>query len=330
VRYGIHLVKGFLIGIANIIPGVSGGTFALILGIFDRLVDAIKSFDLALIRTYAGALARPFDKRSRQRIAAEWKRTDATFLTFIGIGALVALVSCAWIFDYLLREHPAMTLAFFIGLIIPSIAVPYKMMEHRDPAHLFWIVPGAVLTVWISMLDIAGGTGEPGFIIVFLGGMLAISAMILPGVSGSFCLLILGLYQPTLSHIKAMTHSPTAASVIFLGTLGLGVVIGLVLFSRIMSFLLKRYRSATLAFLIGLIIGSFWILWPIKDFGAGTVVTDSRGEEKKEIAIATAPNRLPGGEKGDLWLVGKCGVALLIGLGGASGVSRLGKVKEKH
>jgi len=328
VTYAIHLVKGFLIGIANIIPGVSGGTFALILGIFDRLVQAIKSFDLALIRSLSGALIRPFDPQSRQRVAAEWKRTDATFLVFIGLGAMAALVSCAWIFDYLLREHPGMTLAFFIGLIIPSIAVPYRMMKRRGPAQLFWIIPGAVLTVWFSLLEIGGGSGEPGFFVVVFGGILAISAMILPGVSGSFCLLILGLYQPTLSHIKAMTHDPGVASVIFLGTLGLGIVIGLVLFSRLMSFLLNRYRSATLAFLIGLIIGSFWILWPIKDFGAGTVVTDSKGEEKKEIAIATAPNRLPGGEEGDLRLCGTCGLALLVGLGGAAGVSRLGKVKS--
>ena len=328
MRYVIHLVKGFLIGIANIIPGVSGGTFALILGIFDRLVQAIKSFDLALLRNLSGALVRPFDPRSRQTIAAEWKRTDATFLIFIGLGAMAALVSCAWIFDYLLREHPGMTLAFFIGLIIPSIAVPYRMMKRRGPAQLFWIIPGAVLTVWFSLLEIGGGSGEPGFFVVVFGGILAISAMILPGVSGSFCLLILGLYQPTLSHIKAMTHDPGVASVIFLGTLGLGIVIGLVLFSRLMSFLLNRYRSATLAFLIGLIIGSFWILWPIKDFGAGTVVTDSKGEEKKEIAIATAPNRLPGGEEGDLRLCGTCGLALLVGLGGAAGVSRLGKVKS--
>lgn len=328
MTYAIHLVKGFLIGIANIIPGVSGGTFALILGIFDRLVQAIKSFDLALIRSLSGALIRPFDPQSRQRVAAEWKRTDATFLVFIGLGAMAALVSCAWIFDYLLREHPGMTLAFFIGLIIPSIAVPYRMMKRRGPAQLFWIIPGAVLTVWFSLLEIGGGSGEPGFFVVVFGGILAISAMILPGVSGSFCLLILGLYQPTLSHIKAMTHDPGVASVIFLGTLGLGIVIGLVLFSRLMSFLLNRYRSATLAFLIGLIIGSFWILWPIKDFGAGTVVTDSKGEEKKEIAIATAPNRLPGGEEGDLRLCGTCGLALLVGLGGAAGVSRLGKVKS--
>ncbi len=328
MSYVIQLVKGFLIGIANIIPGVSGGTFALILGIFDRLVQAIKSFDLAFIRNLSGALIRPFDTRSRQTIAAEWKRTDATFLIFIGLGAMAALVSCAWIFDYLLREHPGVTLAFFIGLIIPSIAVPYKMMKRRGPAQLFWIIPGAVLTVWISLLEIGVDSGEPGFVIVVLGGMMAISAMILPGVSGSFCLLILGLYQPTLSHIKTMTLNPGMESMIFLGTLGLGIVIGLVLFSRIMSFLLTRYRSATLAFLIGLIIGSFWILWPIKDFGAGTVVTDSKGEEKKEIAIATAPNRLPGGEAGDFLLCGKCGLALLIGLGGASGVSRLGKMKS--
>jgi putative membrane protein len=153
--------------------------------------------------------------------------------------------------------------------------------------------------------------------------------MILPGVSGSFCLLILGLYQPTLSHIKAMTHAPSSESILFLGTLGLGCVAGLVAFSRIMSFLLKRFRSATLAFLIGLIIGSLWILWPVKDFAGGAVVHDSSGEEKKDIVIATAPNRLPGDRDGDWTLCGRCALALLAGLGGAAGVSRLGRSRDE-
>jgi putative membrane protein len=322
------LFKGFLIGIANIIPGVSGGTFALILGIFDRLVNAIKSFDISLIKTVLGALTHPLSRDSREKLVREWKRTDSTFLVLIGAGAGISVVSCAWVFDYLLKERPGMTLAFFIGLIIPSIAVPYRMMERRGPLQLFWILPGAALTVWISLLDVAGDGGEPGFFIVLLGGVLAISAMILPGVSGSFCLLILGLYQPTLGHIKAMTHSPTTDSIVFLGSLGLGCVAGLVLFSRIMSFLLKHFRSATLAFLIGLIIGSFWILWPIKDFASGAVVTNSKGEEKKDIAVATAPNRLPGDVDGDWGLCGLCSLALLAGLAGAAGVSRIGRAKS--
>jgi len=324
----VMLIKGFLIGIANIIPGVSGGTFALILGIFDRLVNALKSFDLGLVKTLTVSARHPFAADSRRKLGTEWKRTDAAFLLLIGGGAVLSLATCAWVFDYLLKEQPGMTLAFFIGLIVPSIAVPYRMMSRRGALQLFWILPGAALTVWLAQCDVSGTTGEPGFAVIFLGGMLAISAMILPGVSGSFCLLILGLYQATLSHIKAMTHAPKMESLVFLGTLGLGCVVGLVLFSRIMSFLLKRFRSATLAFLIGLIIGSFWVLWPIKDYGSGAVVRDSSGAEKKDIVIATAPNRLPGDQEGDLVLCGKAGLALLIGLAGAAGVGRLGKVKE--
>jgi len=325
----ILLIKGFLIGIANIIPGVSGGTFALILRIFDRLVNALKSIDLALIKTVLGCLKSPLSAESRQKLASEWKRTDATFLMLLGIGAVASIVSCAWLFDFLLKEHPSETLAFFIGLIIPSIAVPWRMMEKRGALQLFWIVPGAALTIWIAHCDVSGAGGDPETLVIFFGGVLAISAMILPGISGSFCLLVLGLYQPTLEHIKAMTSSPAMESATFLGILGGGLVAGMAAFSRIMSFLLKRCRSATLAFLIGLIIGSFWILWPVKDFTAGTVVRDSSGEEKKDIVIATAPNRLPGDEEGDWWLAGRCLLTLLVGLGGAAGVERIGKAKEK-
>ena len=328
LKYIITLVKGFLIGIANIIPGVSGGTFALILGIFDRLVQAIKSLDLTLIKTALGALKSPFSAASKRALADEWKRTDATFLILIGLGAVISVVSCAWLMGYLLGNHPSETLAFFVGLIIPSIAVPFKMMEKRGPAQLFWVLPGAALTVWISLCDVGGGTGEPGFAIVLLGGVLAISAMILPGVSGSFCLLILGLYQPTLSHIKQLTHDPGMDAIIFISTLGLGCVLGLVVFSRLMAFMLERCRSQTLAFLIGLILGSFWVLWPVKDFDQGARVLDSKGEAKEDIAIATAPNRLPGDKDGDGMLCVRCMLALLAGAVGAAGVSRMGKLKE--
>jgi len=323
----IYLVKGFLIGIANIIPGVSGGTFALILGIFDRLVNSLKSFDLDLVKTVLAAVRRPFSSRSRQKLLNEWKRTDAAFLLCIGGGAVLSLIACAWLIDFLLSEHPSVTLAFFIGLIIPSIAVPYRMMSRKTFLNLMWIIPGAALTVWVSRCDVGGAAGDPEPQIIVLGGVLAISAMILPGVSGSFCLLVLGLYQPTIRHIKEITNLEQS-SLIFLALLGLGCIAGLILFSRLMAWLLKKHRSRTLAFLIGLIIGSLWILWPIKDFESGTKILDSSGNEKREIVIATAPNRLPGSMEGDLALCGRCGLALLAGLIGAAGVTRFGRIKK--
>jgi putative membrane protein len=327
----INLIKGFLIGIANIIPGVSGGTFALVLGIFDRLINALKALDAAAVKAVLGLPLRGFSERARAEFVVAWRRFDGTFLALLGIGALVALVTCAWVFDFLLREYPPETLAFFIGLIVPSLAVPWRMMEKRGPVQLFWVLPGIALTVGLAVAEIGSSGGQPGLALVFLGGILAVSAMVLPGVSGSFLLLVLGLYQPVLanikqvSNVKAFLEEMPTEPLFFLGALGAGILVGLVGFSHIMSFLLRRFRSATLAFLIGLILGSFWVLWPFKDYTAGQQVVDSRGEVKRSIAVATAPNRLPGGAEGDAILALRCALALGVGLVGAVGVNRLGK-----
>ncbi len=323
MKHLVQFLNGFLIGVANIIPGVSGGTFALVLGIYDRLVNALKSIDLQTLRVVSGLSTGGFRKEARRRFAKEWRRTDATFLCVLGVGAVVAIESCAWLLDFLLSEYPGETLAFFVGLIIPSLAVPYRMMEKRGPRELFWILPGAALTLLVSLTKISTGGGEPGALLILLGGVVAVSAMILPGISGSFCLLLLGLYQPVLNHLKALLHGPGAETFRFIALLCAGIAIGFVTFTRLMSFLLRRFRSATLAFLIGLILGSFWILWPIKDFDSGGMET-----MKKKIQIATAPNRLPGDREGDLAFCGRLSLAALAGLVGASGVHRLG-VKNK-
>ncbi len=326
----ITIVKGFLIGIANIIPGVSGGTFALVLGIFDRLIRALKGLDASATRSCLNLVLRGFSAAARQDFRRAWKRMDGTFLMLLGLGAVVALFSCAFVFDYLLKVHPSETLAFFIGLILPSLSVPWKMMEKRGWLQLAWILPGMALTVGLSLMEFSG-SARPGYPLVFIGGVLAVSAMVLPGVSGSFLLLVLGLYQPVLTNIKALTKalsgSLESSTLAFLGVLGLGVVVGLVAFSHVMSLLLSRFRSATLAFLIGLILGSFWVLWPIKDkdFESGRSVYGSKGEIKQDIAVATAPNRLPGGEPGDGGLCLWCALTLGVGLVGAMGINRLGR-----
>lgn len=333
MKHLIVLIKGALVGIANVIPGVSGGTFALVLGIYDRLIHALKAFDLRALRVGIKSLVTIQRPESRQALLAEVRRTDLVFLAVLGIGAVAAIKGLAGVLQWLLADHPMPTLAFFVGLIIPSIAVPARMMDRRGPIEAVSCLIGIAVTVAVSMAQVSSGTEEPGLWLVFGGGAVAIAAMILPGISGSFVLLVLGLYQATLEHI----HHITAKSFVFLGVMAGGFVFGVITVSRAMSWLLKHQRSATLAFLIGLIFGSFYVLWPFKhydpppDEAPVAVVAAGEGQpspepgqqakQKLSIRVATAPNRLPHSAGELLWP----GLMLLLGLGCASGLNRLGR-----
>lgn len=270
----INLVKGMLIGIANIIPGVSGGTFALILGIYDRLIMALGGFDLEMLKK----ITAPRD------FASEFTKKDGFFLIQILSGALIAIGVFSWLIDHLLKNHPSMTLSFFMGLIIPSIAIPYKMIEKKSILNGFFIIPAVVLVIIIY--NIKAPFSEVSLGIAFFSGLIAICAMILPGISGSFLLLVIGVYETVLSNIKAFTASFEIESFIFLAVFGSGCIAGLFLFVRLMKILLKKYKDRTLYFLIGLVIGSVIVLWPFKDY-------NSIGPEKIEIAITTSKNIMP-------------------------------------
>ncbi|MFC2062088.1 DUF368 domain-containing protein [Elusimicrobiota bacterium] len=303
----LNVLKGMLIGIANIIPGVSGGTFALILGIYNRLILAISSFDLKFIRSITSV--RTFFSRLKDE--------NSVFLIQIAVGALLAIAGLSRIMDFLLRNHPGFTLSFFMGLIIPSIGVPYGMIDKKDFKNALFILPGALLVLLIYFAKI-GDTAVPGdisLLYVFISGILAISAMILPGISGSFLLLVMGVYGIIIGRIKSFTTSFDISSFIFLLVFGAGCITGLVLFVRIMRVLLEKYRNKTLYFLIGLVLGSLVVLWPFKEYPA------IKSGQKTEIAVTTSKNSLPGG----ISEIAGCSVFLIIGLAGSLGLSYLAK-----
>jgi len=312
------VIKGGLIGVANIIPGVSGGTFALILGVFDRLIDAINGLTFHTIKIFLKLLISGFSTNARKDFADEWRRLDATFLVLLAIGAFATIYSSSFLIEYLLANRYSPTLAFFVGLILPSTSIPWAMMEKRG-LLLLWVIPGIAITLGISLVmpDSAYGLDNP--LMAFITGAIAISAMILPGVSGSYVMLIMGQYQNALNKL---TNFDAGALIWFLG-LVLGMGVGIVLFARLLHFLLARYRSQTMAFLIGLLLGSLFVLWPFKDIDSGARVTGRDGEVKEEIRIATAPNRLPNNLSEGL--IG--GGALLAGLLGSYGLIAIGKRK---
>ena len=324
------LIKGVLVGTANIIPGVSGGTFALILGIFDRIVHSLNNIGPGTLGVVMRLILSGFKAERRREFAAEWKKIDAWFLITLIVGAGIAILSFSFLINWLLSEHSMITLAFFIGLILPSVAVPWAMMDRRGPELLF-ILPGLALTIAVSVLMPQSGAASDNLLWVGFVGALAICAMILPGISGSFVMLVLGQYQNALLHLTTLQRDLTRGhfnfdAFIWLACLALGMIIGILAFARLLDFMLRRFKSATMAFLIGLLLGSLWALWPYKDLEAGASITGRKGDVKHELRIATAPNRMPAtaveGFAG--------GGALVAGLVCSAGLIALGKKKPNQ
>ncbi|MCF7912173.1 MAG: DUF368 domain-containing protein [Candidatus Cloacimonetes bacterium] len=264
MKYIIDLIKGLLIGVANIIPGISGGTFALILGIYERLINAIGNIDIEFVKELFS-----------RRILTALKGIDFWFLVRIFLGAIISIVLLSRVIEYFLEQQHDSTYAFFIGLIIPSIAVPWKMMQRRKTPEYIWFMAGVIFLLALSIgfghlndqkLEIKAEAElltavdiHSAWQLIFaaLSGALAISAMILPGISGSFVMLLLGQY-------KNMVTAINNRDLIFIAALGIGMALGIIMFTRLLNMLLKKFHSQTIAFLIGLMIASLYTLWPFK------------------------------------------------------------------
>ncbi|HLA67793.1 MAG TPA: DUF368 domain-containing protein [Acidimicrobiia bacterium] len=247
-----NVVRGFLMGSADVVPGVSGGTVALVLGIYERLVGAIHSGATALGLTIGGKFA-----DARRRLGeVEW---SLLLPLLVGIG--LAVFTLASLISHLLRDEPQNTAAAFFGLVLGSIVVAWRLVRRWDLAR---VVVGLVVAVAAFVL--LGLRGDPvvgpSLPVYLVAGAIAIVAMILPGISGSFILLMLGMYQNV---IDAVDGRDPAVLAVF----GVGVIIGLALFSTLLNKLLRDHRDTMMAALIGLMLGSLRVLWPWPD-GADT------------------------------------------------------------
>ncbi len=324
-RFITTAIKGGLIGIANIIPGVSGGTFALILGVFDRMIEALNALGPTTLSVLWTSLRGGLRRPARHALAAEWRRVDARFMVVLCAGALSTILASSFLIDFLLRAHYSPTLAFFVGLILPSVAIPWGMMERRGFV-LLWAIPGGLLTLGVTLVIPDSVSGSDNLLVAMGSGAIAISAMILPGLSGSYVLLVMGQYQNVLTKLTGLQRGLAEGrldlpALTWLLALALGLIVGIVLFARLLHYLLAHFRSATMAFLIGLLLGSLWVLWPFKEMAAGAKIAGRDGEVKQEILIATAPNRLP--RKPQEALI--AAAALAAGLVGSGGLIALGR-----
>jgi len=248
----LHFVRGFAMGAGNIVPGVSGGTIALVLGIYERLIASVRAGSKALTLLVRGDAA----SFRRWMAAVEW-----TFLIPLGVGMLVAVVALASLLQTTLTDQPEHMAALFTGLVVGSVIVAWWLIREPRLVH-FLLIVGVGLATFL-LLGVRGGADEesvgqvlePALWAFFIAGVISISAMILPGISGSFLLVIMGMYTPVLAAV-------TDRQVIELGVFMIGAVVGLAALSQVLHAALQRYHDMVLAALIGLMAGSVRVLWP--------------------------------------------------------------------
>ena len=254
---GVYL-RGVFMGAADIVPGVSGGTIAFITGIYDRLIAAISAVDHHV---------------ALQLLRGQWRaasaRVDGGFLFFLGLGMATSVVSLARLLSRLLQEQPLLVWSFFFGLIAGSAFLLLRQILHWRPAVLSALSCGIIFAAGISVLPAMQPVS--GYPALFLAGFAAVCAMILPGISGSFILVLLGMYAPVLAAVNSV-------DVLALSTLVLGALCGLLSFARLLNWLLQRYHMTIIALLTGFLIGSLLVVWPWKvarDTPAGGLATET-------------------------------------------------------
>jgi putative membrane protein len=245
-EYGGLVLRGYLMGASDVVPGVSGGTMAFILGIYEELIMSIR------------AAARPpfWQALLKLRIPEALQAVNAGFLIAVLAGIVLAILTLAQGLEWLLVNHPVYLWSFFFGLVLASVVAVSKRIPRWTPGLAAATVGGAI-GAYILVGAVPMQTPETWWFLI-LSGALAICAMILPGISGAFILVLLGKYQFVLSAVNQR-------DIVTVGLVGIGTVIGLISFAQILGWLFKRYHDITVAILIGLLIGSLRKIWPWKN-----------------------------------------------------------------
>lgn len=266
--YGLLVLKGMGMGAADVVPGVSGGTIAFIVGIYDELIQSIKSIDLTALRLFLTG-----------RFAEAWTRVNGYFLLSILAGIGISVFSLAKIITWLLTNHPVLVWAFFFGLVLASAWLVAKDVTRWTWKTVLGFVAGTVAAYFITVATPAETPSN--LLFVFVCGAVAICAMILPGISGSFILVLLGKYFYIMDAVKSLR-------LLVLGVFAAGACVGITTFSRLLSFALSHVRNLTLAVLSGFMLGSLNKVWPWKE--TLSTYTDSHGVVKPLIERNVLPN----------------------------------------
>ena len=266
-EYAVLVLKGMGMGAADVVPGVSGGTIAFIVGIYDELIDSIKSINMHSLKLlFTG------------KITAFWKAINANFLLSLLFGIAVSILSLAKLMTYLLVNEPVLVWSFFFGLVLASTWFVSKDIKERNWKTILGFIAGAVIAYYITIATPA--ETSTSLLFIFLCGAIAICAMILPGISGSFILVLLGKYFYIMEAVNKL-------DLIVLGVFAFGALLGITSFSRVLSYALKHFRNITLSVLTGFMLGSLNKVWPWKE--VVETYTDTR--------TSTCRNLLPKGNR---------------------------------
>ena len=262
-------LKGFAMGAANVIPGVSGGTIALLTGIFNELIEALNA--IMSVSTWKLLIKGQFKEF--------WETIHGTFLLWLAIGVIISVFSLAKLMEYVLAHHPVQTWAFFFGLIVVSAVFMLSDIKGWKGKEVAWLVLGIALGAFICLLSPTETTSDMWFIAVC--GAIAICTMILPGISGSFILVLLGKYEYIM---KAVSDLNIPVLLVF----AIGCVIGIVAFSKVLHWLIGKYEKQTLLVLIGFTIGALVKVWPWADKVACETANVLNGQPVEALHIGGA------------------------------------------
>lgn len=260
-------LKGVAMGLGDAVPGVSGGTIAVITNIYDELIFSITAIDLAAVKLLFGGDIRGF-----------WRHINGGFLLLIGLGILSGLLVSANTVLYLLANHFTALMGFFIGLVLASSWILKSQFNLKQGKSYLVLLLGMMLVGALSYLN--PGSGELSYLYIFLSGVVAICAMILPGLSGAFILLLLGVLEFIL---QALVEINLPYIVVFLA----GCAVGLLAFSRVLAWLLKNYHQLSYGFITGMLLGSILVLWPWQQ--TQSFYTDSAGDMHPLQSINVLP-----------------------------------------
>ncbi len=259
IQYIIILAKGMAMGAADLIPGVSGGTIAFISGIYEELITTIHKLNFGFFKTW-----------KKEGFINAWKKYNLSFLVSLLLGIAISFLSLAKIITVLLRNHPVLVWSFFFGLVLASILYVGKQITHWKFTTWLILLLASGLSYWITIAEPMGSPDSNWFL--FLAGFIAIIAMILPGISGAFILLLLGAYATVIGTLTQLSDGITkfdnsliGQALLKLSIFGLGAILGIKIFSKALTWLFTYHKNLILAALTGFMIGALNKIWPWKE-----------------------------------------------------------------